>query len=168
MDLLVLIIVMRAGYIGTLRGMLVEAVRLLALFAAIAVGAMLATPLADQLMAFIPLDHDLLEAVAFFTLVILTLLLSLLVKRWLSGVFKQHATAVWNQAIGATLGAAAGVLMAGLVVWGIVSIPWDYFHTSVVDRSLTGGTALRMIQTAARITATLRGGAAPSSHFWGS
>ena len=46
---MVLVIVLRAGYVGSLRGVWVEALRLLSIVGAVAVAAMVSGPLAGQL-----------------------------------------------------------------------------------------------------------------------
>ena len=164
-DLAVLIIVIRAAYVGTLRGVWVELLRLVSVVGAVAVGANLTVPLATQLAALLPWDITVIEAIFFFGLTVVALVLLTLVARWAGRSCKQHAMALWNQAIAGAMGFTSGVLLAGLVVWVVYSMPWDYLRASVTERSLTGAVALRIIRLAVHGTAKLCGGVPASSEF---
>ena len=160
-----MIIVIRSGYVGSLNGVWVELLQLLTVAGAIVAGAAATCIAAERLAAHVPLDMAVIEPVAFFVLTLSAWFLLRIVSRWIGRGFPQHAMAAWNQALGILLGLASGALVAGWVVWALVSIPWNYLHVSVQERSLTGMRALHIIQETARHAAAITGGAPATSHF---
>ena len=166
MDLVLLIIFLRSGYIGSLHGIWVELLRLVSVAGAIVIGANTTFVLAERLATWISVDVVIIETVVFFTLTLVAWLLLRMASRWIGRGFQQHAIAAWNQMVGVVFGLVSGALVAGLVAWALVSIPWDYLQHSVNERSLTGAIAVRLIRTVVQRAATLTGGVPSASHFF--
>lgn len=158
--------IIRSGYLGSLNGMWLELLRFVVLTGAIVVGANVTFVAAEHLAVWMPLEISRIEAIAFFVLTVVAWLLLRLIGRWVAKGFQQHALAAWNQVAGLLLGWTSGVLVAGLVAWALVSIPWEYLRVSVQERSLTGLPALRLIRAVVHHAAAATGGVPTASHFF--
>ena len=166
-DVIVLVIVLRAGYMGSLRGMVMECIRVLTLALALGAGTGTLLFLAPHLAKWFPQTVRGVEAFAFFSITLVAWFLLAVGARILGHALKQHAVNSWNQALGVTLGLGAGMLMAGMVAWGIASVPATYLMTSVLERSATGALVVQLVQRVVRQCLLLTGQTAPASEFLG-
>ena len=140
-----IVILVRAGYIGTLRGVGVEALKLLTVVLTVAAGVWMAHPTSVLLASVIPQPPDVLAPLSFFIVVALAGVAGVFLMRALAKLVKQHASAWWNQILGGALGVTTGLLLAGLVARALSSVPSEYVQTAVTQGSLTGGWALRAL-----------------------
>lgn len=160
------VVVLRSGYVGSLRGIWVELLGLASVLGAVAIGVNTTTVVARQLATRVPLDMSLIEAVSFFAITLLAWFVLRIVARWIGRAAQQHAMGVWNQAAGILLGLASGALTAGLVAWMLLNVPWGYLHASVTERSLTAPPAIRLIHAVTHHAAISNGGVSASSPFF--
>lgn len=166
--MVLVIIVARAGYVGTLHGMWVEALRLLSACAALLVSVTVVALASGWLMTVIPLEQAIIERVSFFALAAAAWMMLRIASRWIGGRLKQHAIAGWNQVVSGLLGLGSGVLMAGLIAWALNCLPVPYLQASVMERSGSGAVMVRATQTVTRYAGSLAGARPVTSLFGGS
>jgi uncharacterized membrane protein required for colicin V production len=145
-DLLVLVIVGRAGYVGTLRGIWVEVLRLVRTVGAVVVAASATTYLVGWIEPWAPGSPAVTELAVFIVLTAAAFALLMLVTRLIIRGVTQNASGLVNQGVGGALGLCTGLLYAGAAAWALHSLPVAYLRDSVATRSFSGAWVLQLFR----------------------
>lgn len=149
LDILVIIILFRIGYISIKTGVPVEFFKLLGTLATIYLSLHYYTTLADWIVQRTPLAKEkapleFLDFVSFVFLAIVGYFIFISLRIVFSRFIRMEATPNLNKFVGLALGIARGILLAGLITFMLVISSSSYLRNSVIDSYL----AKRMFKVA--------------------
>lgn len=141
LDILVIIILFRIGYISVKTGVPVEFFKLLGTLATIYLSLHYYTTLADWIVQRTPLAKEkapleFLDFVSFLFLAIVGYFIFISLRVVFSRFIRMEATPNLNRFAGLALGIARGFLLAGLIIFMLVISSSSYLRNSVINSYL--------------------------------
>ena len=142
-DLVVIILTLRASYSGFGRGILAEFFYLAGTISITALACNFHSTIAQYLSGWLPLRQEIVNVVIFVSLLVLGGALLRIVISRLAAHLRAEKLPSWIQQMGFLLGAVRGLWWASLILWVLIGIG-PYFMQSVEQRSLTGRQLLKV------------------------
>ena len=142
-DLVVVILTLRASYSGFGRGILAEFFYLAGTISVTALACNFYNTVAQYLTGWLPLPPEIINVGIFVSLLVSGgILLRFLISR-LAAHLRAEKLPSWIQRLGFLLGAGRGLWLSSLLLWVLIGIG-PYFLQSVEQRSLTGRQLLKI------------------------
>ena len=136
MDIFVLTLLVRVGYIGIRKGLFIEIVKLLGLLAGLLVAITQYLRLGQELSVRLNLHLALSRNVAFWSLLLITYLGLRLIGFVLEKTLKVEGGGFWSRFCGAVTGLIRGSLLVMCILTGILFTGSGYLTESIEKKSL--------------------------------
>jgi uncharacterized membrane protein required for colicin V production len=165
-DVVVVCVLLRTMCMGWLRGVRIAVMRLAVVVGALVAAGYATVPVTESVSAMTPMREADAQAMIFFVGVGLAYVVVWLMSRVLVRFVTHGPIALWDRMGGVGSGAVAGWLLAGILCWLMVALPFSRLRQEVYHISWSGHYAVRTVRAITRwTTERLPGAAVPLAMF---
>ena len=135
-DIVILIILLRTGYIGIRRGLFIEIIKTVGLVAGLGVAVTQHVSIGKEIFLRLNLGQTLSQGIAFLGIFLITYVAVLILGIGLQKLLKIEAHGFWDRFWGAWAGLGRGLVVAACLLTGSFLAGSGYLEESIENRSL--------------------------------